>query len=90
MGLTGAMCIHPNQVTVLNQCFGASEADMYAPVRLTILGRSCTMDVIEVPDTMPALIGKLPLKHLDFLVDPQGRTLVGNPAHGGEHMLELY
>ena len=25
MGLTGAMCIHPNQVTVLNLCFGASE-----------------------------------------------------------------
>ena len=25
MGLTGAMCIHPNQVTVLNQCFGASD-----------------------------------------------------------------
>lgn len=25
MGLTGAMCIHPNQVAVLNQCFGASE-----------------------------------------------------------------
>jgi citrate lyase subunit beta/citryl-CoA lyase len=24
MGLTGAMCIHPNQVAVLNDCFGAS------------------------------------------------------------------
>lgn len=28
MGLTGAMCIHPNQVTVLNQCFGHSEAEI--------------------------------------------------------------
>lgn len=27
-GLTGAMCIHPNQVPVLNQCFGHSEADI--------------------------------------------------------------
>jgi citrate lyase subunit beta / citryl-CoA lyase len=25
MGLTGAMCIHPNQVGVLNQCFGYSD-----------------------------------------------------------------
>ena len=25
MGLTGAMCVHPNQVPVLNQCFGVSE-----------------------------------------------------------------
>ncbi len=28
MGLTGAMCIHPNQVTVLNECFGHSEAEI--------------------------------------------------------------
>jgi citrate lyase subunit beta/citryl-CoA lyase len=28
MGLTGAMCIHPNQVAVLNQCFGASEEQL--------------------------------------------------------------
>lgn len=27
-GLTGAMCIHPNQVPVLNDCFGASAADV--------------------------------------------------------------
>lgn len=28
MGLTGAMCIHPNQVGVLNASFGASETDV--------------------------------------------------------------
>jgi citrate lyase subunit beta / citryl-CoA lyase len=28
MGLTGAMCIHPNQVPVLNECFGVAEADI--------------------------------------------------------------
>jgi citrate lyase subunit beta / citryl-CoA lyase len=28
MGLTGAMCIHPNQVGVLNECFGASSAEI--------------------------------------------------------------
>ncbi len=28
MGLTGAMCIHPKQVPVLNQCFGVSEAEI--------------------------------------------------------------
>lgn len=27
-GLTGAMCIHPNQVPVLNACFGASATDI--------------------------------------------------------------
>lgn len=28
MGLTGAMCIHPSQVPVLNECFGVSQAEL--------------------------------------------------------------
>ena len=69
---------------------GIGEATMYDTVRLTVLGRTCSMDVIEVPDTAPVLIGQIPLEHLDFTIDMRGRTLVGNPAHGGEHMYELY
>ena len=69
---------------------GTGEAGMYEAVRLTIQGRTCTMDVMEVPNGVPALIGQLPLEHLDFVVDLRGRTLVGNPAHGGEHIYELY
>ncbi len=69
---------------------GVAEAAIYEAVRLTIQGRSCTMDVMEVPDGVPVLIGQLPLEHLDFVVDLRSRTLVGNPAHGGEHVYELY
>ncbi len=69
---------------------GQAEAWMYEAVRLTIQGRSCTMDVMEVPDGVPALIGQLPLEHLDFVVDLRSRSLIGNPAHGGEHIYELY
>jgi len=66
------------------------EADLYEAVRLTIQGRSCTMDVMEVPDSVPVLIGQLPLEHLDLVVDLRSRSLIGNPAHGGEHVYELY
>lgn len=69
---------------------GKTEADMYEAVRLTIQGRSCTMDVLEAPDDVPVLIGQLPLEHLDFVVDLRNRCLIGNPAHGGEHMYEVY
>jgi predicted aspartyl protease len=68
---------------------GSGEAAMYDAVRLTIQGRECTMDVMEVPDDVPVLIGQLPLEHLDFVVDLRSRTLIGNPAHGGEHVYEL-
>ncbi len=69
---------------------GKTEADMYEPVRLTIQGRFCTMDVLEAPDDVPVLIGQLPLEHLDLVVDLRNRCLIGNPAHGGEHMYEVY
>ena len=69
---------------------GTGEAAMYDAVRLTIQGRSCTMDVMEVPDDVPVLVGQIPLEHLDLVVDLRSQTLVGNPAHGGEHMYELY
>ncbi len=69
---------------------GLAEASLYEAVRLTIHGRSCTMDVMEVSDGVPMLIGRIPLEHLDFVVDLGSRTLIGNPAHGGEHMYELY
>jgi predicted aspartyl protease len=67
---------------------GGGTADMYSAVRLTIQGRSCTMDVME--DDIPVLIGQIPLEHLDFVVDLRDRKLIGNPAHGGEHVYELF
>ena len=69
---------------------GTGMVAMYQAVRLTIEGRSCTVDVMEVPDDVPALIGQVPLEMLDFVVDPQARRLIGNPAHNGEHILEMY
>jgi predicted aspartyl protease len=69
---------------------GSGQATVYEAVRLTIQGRFCTMDVLEVPDDIPVLIGQLPLEHLDFVVDLRSRSLIGNPAHGGEHVFELY
>jgi predicted aspartyl protease len=69
---------------------GTSNADVYSSVKLTIKGRDCPMDVLEVPDDVPVLIGQIPLEYLDFVVDPQSRSLIGNPAHGGEQMYEMY
>jgi predicted aspartyl protease len=63
---------------------------LYEAVRLTIQGRDCTIDVLEVPDNVPVLIGQLPLEHLDFVVDPKNRTLIGNPAHGGVQIYEMF
>src|SRR5262245_49831832 len=65
---------------------GSVVLDMYGVVKLTIQGRDWNGDVVELPDECPALIGQLPLEGLDFVVDPAGQRLNGNPEHGGEHV----
>ena len=69
---------------------GPVMVQMYGAVKLTIQGRDCLSDVAEVPEDCPVLIGQIPLELLDFVVDPGGQRLIGNPAHGGEHMIEMY
>jgi predicted aspartyl protease len=71
-------------------CAGTVTLQVYGTVRLTIQGRDCATDVSEVPDDCPVLIGQIPLELLDFVVDPVGRCLIGNPSHGGEHILDMY
>ena len=69
---------------------GTKEFDIYSPVRLTIQGRDCVCEVAAIPDDCPPLIGQLPLEMLDFYVDPAGQRLIGNPEHGGEHMIDMF
>ncbi len=82
--------LEPMSKRRMTSSVGPSEATMYEAVRLTIRGRDCTMDVLEVPDSVPVLIGQLALEHLDFVIDMTTHTLIGNPAHGGEHIYEMY
>lgn len=74
----------------IRSSIGTADVDVYEAVRLTIQDRDCTVDVIEVPDEVPILIGQIPLEALDLVVDPRQGKLTGNPAHGGEHIIELY
>ena len=69
---------------------GLSVVNVYEPVRLTVQGRFCNVDVVELPDEVPALIGQVPLELMDWVVDPKNQRLIGNPEHGGEQMIELY
>src|SRR5437763_553168 len=69
---------------------GPVTVQVYHIVRLTVQGRDWGGEAAEVPDDCPVLIGQIPLEGLDFVVDPINGRLIGNPAHGGEHIIELY
>src|SRR5438876_289611 len=62
----------------------------YEPVQLELMGRKENFDVIEVPESVPNLLGQVPLEVLDFVVDGKGQKLIPNPAHGGEQMTEEF
>jgi clan AA aspartic protease len=62
----------------------------YEPVQLELLGRKENFDVIELPESVPNLLGQVPLAVLDLVVDSKGRKVIPNPAHGGEQMFVVY
>ena len=69
---------------------GVVEFGIYGAVRLTVEERDCIIEVAEIPDECPVLIGQVPLEMLDFVVDPSGQKLIGNPEHGGKQMIDMF
>jgi clan AA aspartic protease len=69
---------------------GMATFGKYSTVRLTVQGRDCALDVAEVADGCPVLIGVIALEMLDFVVDPMNQRLIGNPEHGGVEMWDMF
>lgn len=69
---------------------GTVAVPTYSAVRLMIEGRDCAIEVGEIDDGFPVLVGQIPLEMLDWVVDPKGQRLIGNPDHGGEDMIDVF
>ncbi len=82
--------LQPVRTRNLQTTNGVRETKVYEPVHLTVQERTCAVEVYEVPDSCPALVGQIPLEILDFVVDPRNQKLIGNPDHGGEWMNDFY
>jgi len=48
------------------------------------------VEVGELAAGCPVLIGQIPLEALDWVVDPVGQRLIGNPDHNGEWMSDVF
>lgn len=82
--------VTPFRTRTMRTAGGTVQTTLYRAVQLTVQGREFTCDVAEIPDDCPVLIGQIPLEGLDFVVDPIEQRLIGNPEHGGEHMIDLF
>jgi predicted aspartyl protease len=69
---------------------GDTMLNTFMAVRLTVQERECHCDVTEISDDLPILIGQVPLELMDWLVDPKGQRLIGNPAHLGQFMHDAF
>ena len=69
---------------------GDVERRFYRPVLITILGRKCPAEVMEIPDGLPPLLGFIPLESLDLVVDSKAERVVPNPEHGGKEILDHF
>lgn len=63
---------------------------VFGGARLEVEGRSCDVEVMELPHGRQTLLGQIPLEVLDFWVDTANQRLIGNPEHGGQWMAEVY
>ena len=69
---------------------GAVQRRIFGGAEIAVRERSIEMTVMENDEDTPSLIGYLVLEALDFVVDPKGQTLMGNPEHDGEWIVDLY
>ena len=87
--LVTALGLEPLRIRPAGTIAGPTPLQVYRAVRLTVQGRDCISDVAEIPDEFSVIIGQVPLELMDWVVDSRGQKLIGNPEHGGEHMVEV-
>jgi len=59
-------------------------------VTVYLKDRFAQVNVTELPEDCPNLLGQIPLQIMDFVVDMRDEKVIGNPEHGGEWMWEEY
>jgi len=67
-----------------------SDGPIYSPVIVYLRDRFAVINVAEIADDAPNLLGRIPFLAMDWVIDEKNEALIGNPEHGGKWMLEEY
>jgi len=98
---TGAamLCLPPNEIKALGlrklherdvvTANGLVKRGVYEPVLLQIFDREADLNVMEVPNGTPPLLGYVPLEVLDLYPNAKERKLEGNPKYDGKMVMDL-
>jgi predicted aspartyl protease len=63
---------------------------VFSLVALEIQGRVGRFDVVEVADSLPNVVGQIPLEDLDWVVDCKNQRLIPNPEHPDGQMHDAF
>ena len=82
LGLTPIKTVRARTAT------GIIDRLLHSAVEFTILERTSLMQITDLPEGSPVLLGHMVLEHLDLCVDIK-KGLIYNPAHDGEWITEI-
>jgi len=68
---------------------GNVDRPIYDVARITIFDRHCFIQVMEIPDNIPPLLGYVALENLDLVVDPKSNQVIPNPESGSKFTLDV-
>ena len=68
---------------------GIADRTIYSEVRFTVLERTGTLEVTNLPDNAPVLVGHMVLEMLDLCLDIR-KGLTYNPDHDNEWIEEQW
>ena len=86
IGVLGLRKTHERDVITAN---GMVRRGVFEPVRIQIFDREADLNVMEIPEGTPALLGYLPLEALDLYPNVKERKLEGNPKYDGKMVTDL-
>lgn len=78
----------PIETTRARTATGIVERVLYSEVQFTILERTRSIQVTDLPEGSPVLVGHMVLEHLDLCLDIK-KGLIYNPAHDGKWITEI-
>ena len=85
-----ALGLHPDHKRMVNTANGKVERMVYSPIKVHIFDRTSNIDVMEVPEGTPPLLGYLALESLDLYPNPVKQILEGNPEYGGKMVMDMF
>ena len=64
-------------------------SSLYSPVTISILDREIELNIMEIPDGVPPLLGSIALEAMNLVVNPRKQIVESNPQQNGKYFIGL-